>query len=387
MPKKKRNVLLAITTTHHGLYRGVARFAREHNWHLTTDMLYAATIPYGWKGDGIISHVGYWSELADFIKSATGPKVELTSVRRDLRIPYVEGDNRAIGEIAAHHFLSRGYRNFAWFPFTNDAINDERRDGFVEAIASKGFHCKPLPPLHELKHYQWKGNWPKNIAKISAAIAALPKPVAIFCYNDCAAANVLNACQELGIPVPEQVAIVGVDNDELLCEAVTVPLTSVKHDLEGVGYQGAALLERIMNGEKVSFEVPRIRPQGITLRQSSDMLAVNNFEVARALRYIWDHFSDSRLQVTEVVANTKLSRRPLEILFKKEVGRTINQEITRYRLEKARALLHHSSRSASEISQVCGFTRPNQLHRVFKKNIGLSPGEFKKEQEAAAGPP
>jgi len=380
MPKKKRNILLAITTTHHGLYRGVARFAREHNWHLTTDMLYAATIPYGWKGDGIISHVGYWSELADFIKSANGPRVELTSVRRDLGIPYVEGDNRAIGAIAAHHFLSRGYRNFAWFPFTNDSINNERRDGFAESLAKEGFSTKHLPPLHELKDFQWRGNWPKNIAKIAAAIAALPKPVAIFCYNDCAAANVLNVCQELKIPVPEQVSIVGVDNDELLCEAVTVPLTSVNHDLEGLGYQGAALLERIMNGEKVSLEAPRIVPQGITLRQSSDMLAVNNIEVARALRYIWDHFCDSGLQVREVVANTKLSRRPLEILFKKEVNRTINQEITRCRLEKVKALLRHSDRSVGDIASICGFARPNHLHRVFREHTGLSPREFQKVQ-------
>ena len=379
MYQKKRNVLLAITTTHHGLYRGVARFAREHNWHLTTDMLYAATIPYGWKGDGIISHVGYWTELADFVKSVPGPKVELTSVRRDLGIPYVEGDNRAIGAIAAHHFLTRGYRNFAWFPFTKDRINDERLDGFAEAISREGFHCKPLPPLHELKNFQWQGKWPKNLAKIAAAISALPKPVAIFCYNDCAAANVLNVCQELGIPVPEQVSIVGVDNDELLCEAVTVPLTSVNHDLEGVGYQGAALLERIMDGEKVSIDQPRISPKGITLRQSSDMLAVNNIEVARALRYIWEHYSNSGLQVTEVVAKTHLSRRPLEIVFKKEVGRTINQEIARYRLEKVKGLLCHSERSVIDIAGICGFTRPNHLHRLFRAQIGTSPRAFQQE--------
>lgn len=378
MSKKKRNVLLAITTTHHGLYRGVARFAREHNWHLTTDMLYAATIPYGWKGDGIISHVGYWTELADFVKSATGPKVELTSVRRDLGIPYVEGDNRAIGAIAAQHFLSRGYRNFAWFPFTNDRINEERRDGFAEAIAKEGFSTAHLPPLHELKNFQWRGNWPKNLTKIAAAISALPKPVAIFCYNDCAAANVLNACQELGIPAPEQVAIVGVDNDELLCEAVTVPLTSVNHDLEEVGYQGAALLERIMNGEKVPLESLQIPPQGITMRQSSDMLAVDNIEVARALRYIWDHFSNSDLQVAEIVATTHLSRRPLEIAFKKEVGRTINREIARYRLEKVKDLLRHSDRSVSDIAAICGFTRHNHLHRLFREQTGTSPREFQK---------
>jgi LacI family transcriptional regulator len=380
MLKKKRNVLLAITTTHHGLYRGVARFAREHNWHLTTDILYAASIPHGWKGDGIISHVGYWSDLANFVRKATGPKVELTSVRRDLGIPFVEGDNLAIGAIAAQHFLSRGYRNFAWFPFTNDQINDERRDGFSEAIAKAGFRSANLPPLHELKNYQWRGNWPKNLTKIATALTALPKPVAIFCYNDCAAANVLHVCQDLAIPVPEQVSIVGVDNDELLCEAVTVPLTSVNHDLEMLGYQGATLLERIMDGEKVSLDQPRISPQGITLRQSSDMLAVNNYEVARALRYIWANYTNPGLQVREVVANTRLSRRPLEIVFKREVGRTINQEILRYRLEQIKTLLSHTRRSVSEIAGMCGFTRSNHLHRVFREHTGVSPKEFQKNQ-------
>ena len=127
----KRNVLLALTTTHHGFYRGVARFARENNWHLTTDMLYAATIPRGWKGDGIISHVGYWKELADFVRSARCPRVELTMVRKDLGLPYVDGDHRAIGRLAAQHFLERGYRRFAWFPFTHDPLNNERRAGFL----------------------------------------------------------------------------------------------------------------------------------------------------------------------------------------------------------------------------------------------------------------
>jgi LacI family transcriptional regulator len=292
----------------------------------------------------------------------------------------VEGDNLAIGAIAAQHFLSRGYRNFAWFPFTNDQINDERRDGFSEAIAKAGFRSANLPPLHELKNYQWRGNWPKNLTKIATALTALPKPVAIFCYNDCAAANVLHVCQDLGIPVPEQVSIVGVDNDELLCEAVTVPLTSVNHDLEMLGYQGATLLERIMDGEKVSLDQPRISPQGITLRQSSDMLAVNNYEVARALRYIWANYTNPGLQVREVVANTRLSRRPLEIVFKREVGRTINQEILRYRLEQIKTLLSHTRRSVSEIAGMCGFTRSNHLHRVFREHTGVSPKEFQKNQ-------
>ena len=109
------------------------------------------------------------------------------------------------------------------------------------------------------------------------------------------------------------------------------------------------------------------------------MLAVNNIEVARALRYIWEHYSNSGLQVTEVVAKTHLSRRPLEIVFKKEVGRTINQEIARYRLEKVKGLLCHSERSVIDIAGICGFTRPNHLHRLFRAQIGTSPRAFQQE--------
>jgi LacI family transcriptional regulator len=373
MPKKKRNVLLAITTTHHGLYRGVARFARENNWHLTTDMLYAATIPHGWKGDGIISHVGYWNELADFIREADCPRVELTNVRKDLGIPYVEGDNREIGRLAARHFLERGYRRFAWFPFTNDLINEERRDGFVDAIAAEGFEYTPLPPLHELRDFKWRGNWAKNLARIAKAVAGLPKPVAVFCYNDCAAANVLSVCQELGIAVPEQVAIAGVDNDELLCEAVTVPLTSVIHDLEGVGYRGAGLLQRLMQGGKAPRRSRRVAPKGIIARRSTDMLAVENIEVARALRCIRENYADANLQISDIVAATGVSRRPLEIAFKNEVGRTINNEIIRTRIAKIKQLLRGTGESITDIASATGFSRTNHLHRVFRAQTGVSP--------------
>lgn len=385
MSTRKKNILLAITTTHHGLYRGVARFARENDWHLTTDMLYAATIPRGWKGDGIISHVGYWNELSEFLKSAECPCVELTNVRADLGIPHVEGDNLAIGELAAHHFLERGYRNYAWFPFTEDSNNAERRDGFAKTLGHAGFSFTNLPPLHRLRNNRWNGNWSESLSRIAKAISALPKPVAIFCYNDCTAANGLSVCQELGIPVPEQVAFAGVDNDELLCEAVTVPLTSVVHDLEGVGYQGAALLERLMNGEKAPSAIPRIPPKGIIARQSSDMQAVDNIEVARALRHIRQHYSDHSLQVTDVVGATGISRRPLEIAFKREIGRTINHEITRLRVEKVKELLTLGETSIQQIGEACGFARTNHLHRVFKEHTGRSPRQFRLQSAPKQG--
>lgn len=375
----KRNVLLALTTMHHGFYRGVARFARENNWHLTTDMLYAATIPLGWKGDGIISHVGYWKELADFVRSARCPRVELTMVRKDLGVPYVDGDHRAIGRLAARHFIERGYRRFAWFPFTNDPLNAERRAGFLETIAEEGFGLVDLPPLHELMDFNWRGDWAKNLERIARALKTLPKPVAVFCYNDCAAANILGVCQKLGIAVPEQLAIIGVDNDELLCDSGSVPLTSVVHDLEEVGYQGAVLLERLMNRESKPLKPPVIGPKGIVPRRSTDMLSVEHLGVARALGYIRQHFGKSILQVPEIVGAVGMSRRPLEVAFKRETGRTINQEIVRIRIEKAKELLVENKAKIGEIAKEAGFLRANHLNRVFRAHTGVSPGKYRKQ--------
>jgi len=379
----KRTVLLALTTTHHGFYRGVARFAREHHWHLITDMLYAATIPRGWQGDGIISHVGYWKELADFVRAARCPRVELTRVRKDLGIPSVDGDHRAIGRLAARHFLERGYRRFAWFPFTNDLLNDERRAGFLDAIAAEGYGLVDLPPLHELRDFAWRGNWAKNLERTARALVALPKPVAVFCYNDCAAANILAVCQRSGIAVPEELAIIGVDNDELLCDAVTVPLTSVVHDLEEVGYQGALLLERLMNREPNPPAPPLIGPKGIVARRSTDMQAVEHHGVARALGHIRRHYGKSILQVPEIVAAAGMSRRPLELAFKAETGRTINQEIARLRIERAKVLLAGSQAKIGVIAKETGFLRPNHLNRVFRAHTGFSPGNYRKSLSRA----
>jgi len=374
---KKRNILLALTTTHHGFYRGVARYARKHNWHLVTDMLYAATIPYGWHGDGIISHVGYWEELADFIRLASEPKVELTNVRPDIDVPHVEGDNQKIGEIAAQHFIERGYKNYAWAPFTNDIINHHRYAGFHTTLKSHGFNCALLPPQHLFSEIPSHLDWSGHLRKLSKSISKLPKPLAVFCYNDCVAANVLHACQEADLIVPNEVALIGADNDELLCEAVTIPLTSVIHDLEGIGYQGAMLLDRLMDGEASPTLPIMVPPKGIVVRQSSDMVAVDNPQVAHALRYIWDNYMNKELTVDKIVAATKLSRRTLEIAFRHNVGRTINEEIIRIRLEKVKDMLKETDMNVIDISAATGFTRPNHLFRTFRKHLNTSPRNYR----------
>ena len=211
----------------------------------------------------------------------------------------------------------------------------------------------------------------------------LPKPLAVFSYNDCVAADVIDACGEAGLLVPEAVAVMGVDNDVVLCESVRVPLSSVCHDLEGMAYQAAALLDRLMDGNKAPAEVLRVQPKGVVTRRSTDIVAIDNLQVARALRCILDHYSNALLGVNDVVGATDFSRRELEKAFRKELQRTINEEITRVRMDRVKDLLATTTMKAVEISAATGFSRTNHFFRTFRKLVGLSPKVYRAKLAAA----
>ena len=177
--------------------------------------------------------------------------------------------------------------------------------------------------------------------------------------------------------MPEAVAVLGVNNDELLCECLGIPLSSVRHDLEGMAYKSAALLDCLMSGRPVSKKTPRVTPTGVATRRSSDMMAVNNLEVAKALRFIHDHYANPLLSVDDIVAATSVSRRPLEKYFRLELQRSVNEEVLRVRIEKVKDLILTTKLSVTEISKQTGFTRPNHLFRIFRKQVGMNPKQFR----------
>ena len=376
MPKK-RTVLLALTSAHHGFFRGVARYAREQDWHLVTDMIYTAKIPLGWRGDGIISHVGYRDDLAQFIMSLKLPTVEISMVRFDLGLPCVEGDGEMIGRLAAEHFLERGFRNFVWAPLLDDIVNAERSRGFAQRLEKENLTCHVLPAADSPSSVGGTSDWAARRRMLVRELRRLPKPLAAFGYNDCVAADLIDACNTAGLMVPEAVAVMGVDNDTTLCECLRVPLSSVCHDLVGMAYQSAALLDRLMAGKPAPQAVERVPPTGIVVRRSSDIRAVDNLQVARALRFIYDRYADAQLSVDEIVASTGVSRRPLEKAFRRELRRSINEEVGRVRLEKVKELLKMTDWPVTRVSVAAGFTRPNHLFRVFRHQFGMSPTEFR----------
>lgn len=373
----KRTVLLALTSSHHGFFRGVARYAREHRWHLVADMIYTAKIPVGWRGDGIISFIGYRDDLADFILSSKLPAVEISMVRNEIPLPRVEGDSDLIGRLAADHFLERGFRHFAWAPMLDDVLNAERHRGFAGRLAKAGCVCHPLPSADTRLGDPAARDWTARRKVLMRELKRLPKPLAVFGYNDCVAAEIIDACDDAGLLVPEAVAVLGVDNDALICECIPVPLSSVCHDLEGMAYQAAALLDRLMAGRKPPKKVLRVPPKGLVTRRSTDILAVDNLQVARALRFIRDHYTNPLLSVNDVVAATNISRRPLEKAFRHELKRTINDEIIRARLARVKELLANSALKVVDIAAVCGFSSPNHLFRTFRKMVGRSPKEYR----------
>jgi len=386
-PCPKRSVLLALTSSHHGFLKGAARYAREHHWHLVADMIYSAKIPLGWRGDGILSFIGGRDDLAEFILSSGLPAVEISMVRNEIQLPRVEGDNDLIGRLAAEHFLERGFRHFAWAPFMDDVVNTERHRGFVNRLAQQNLTCELLPTADTRHDDSASRDWALRRKHLMDTLGSLPNPLAVFAYNDCVAADVIDACDDAGLLVPEAVAVLGVDNDTLLCECVRVPLSSVCHDLEGLAYEAAALLDRLMSGEAPPQEVIRVPPKGLVTRRSTDIVAVDNLQLARALRYIRDHYADPLLGVEEVVAATEISRRQLEKAFRRELNRSLNEEIVRSRMEKVKDLLATTDLKVVEVAAMTGFSRPSHLFRTFRKFTGVGPKSYRSAMSAKLRPP
>lgn len=377
-------VLLALGSYQHETHRGIARYAREHGWHLVAEMAYGGVIPRGWEGDGILTALTERDELTQFVMSTGTPAVDLNMVRADVPLPRVVGDHEAIGRLAAMHFIERGFEHFAWYSVHDNRTAVDRRTGFLRTLNDEGLNinqCKSLIWSSTKKRGQpiSDNDWTERRDWLIREITASPKPIAVFAYNDYQASHIINACLHAGLNIPEEVAVVGVDNDELACEGLPVPLSSVKHDLDSRGYQGAALLaERMKNPDQPIPEPIRIKPTGVITRKSSDILALSDPQVAKALRYIWDHFQKP-LNVSEIVKATDISRRTLEKAFNKQLGRSILDEILRRRLQRVKELLAHSDFTMRQIAEQSGFATPQYLHQVFRKHEDTTPGEYRRQ--------
>jgi LacI family transcriptional regulator len=229
-------------------------------------------------------------------------------------------------------------------------------------------------------------NWDQQQRELVHWIAKLPKPMGILACHDERGVDLLNACREFQIAVPDDIAVIGVDNDEVMCELADPPLTSVDSNAEQIGYRAAELLEQLMERKITLPGRTLIEPGGVVLRRSTDVLAVDDREVATAMRFIREHACDG-INVDDVLQHTRLSRSTLERRFTRLFGRSPSDEVARLRMERVKQLLEQTNHPLSRIADLSGIEHPEHLGRLFRRTVGKTPGEYRRAMRAAGRRP
>ncbi len=374
--RRQKRVLVALGWYDYRLHRGIEKFAQEHNWHLSANLAREKVIPWGWEGDGILAWLGAGDDLAEFVAHAKKPTVDLSFRRPQLRFPRVLEDHAHAAQLAAEHFLARGFRHFMFYSDMDNWSYEERGQGFVEALKRSGYGCTWLrwhqSPAYRTDREQWKHKRKWLLSQLKPA----PKPLAVFAANDEQALEVLETCESAGVNVPEQVAIVGAENYLLSPDTMRTPVSSIDTNLETLGYSGAALLEDLMNGKRAPRKPIRVPANGIITRKSSDLLAVNHKGVANSLRFIWEHAHEP-INVNNLVDAAVMSRRGRHKAVLENVGRTPGQELQRGRIERAKRLLAEADYKLGMLAGLCGYRNANSFCVAFKQAVGTSPKQFR----------
>jgi LacI family transcriptional regulator len=369
----RKRILLALGWYDYEVNRGVAAFAREAKWILNDMAGHTREIPVHWRCDGMLLSLP--NKPDPVLTKLLTKRVPLVDLRIEYkgRFPRVVLDNEAIGRMAAEHLLSRGFSDLAYYQAYTSRVEDERLAGFRKTVESAG---KKFHWINMTKAPPSARRGEKRLVYLAQCISALPKPAGVMGQYDISASEVIMACELAGIPVPEHVAVVGADNDYITSELGPIPLTSVDTDRYRHGYEAAALLDRMLKGEKPPSSPIRIPPKEVVMRKSTGILAIKNLHVSRALTFIWEHFNEP-IQIKNVVLASEISRRLLFTLFRQHLNCTIMDEITRLRILRAKALLKETDDKTFAIALSCGFSDARHLNKTFQRVAGMTPTEYR----------
>jgi LacI family transcriptional regulator len=379
--------LLIETSRGYGrsLLQGVIRYQREHRpWSIffKPHALGAPPPPWlkNWRGDGILARIDDRT-MARAIRRTGLPAVDLRFSVPQLGLPAVGIDNREVVRLAFEHLANSGFKLFGFCgpPPRRNEWMDLRRDLFQKLVREAGLTCH----VFELAPGAAMDSWEEEQERIAAWILRLPKPIGIMASNDDRGQQVLDACRRVNVLVPDEVAVIGVDNDEILCNLSSPPLSSVDINTQQVGYEAAALLERMMAGRSAPKQPLLLAPHGVVSRESTDVLATEDRELAAAIRHIREHACEG-LRVKDFAKWTNLSRREMERRMRKLIGRSPKEEITRIQLERAKRLLTETDLAAGVIGEKCGFVEPKYFSQVFHTKIGLPPGAYRRKVKVSA---
>jgi len=373
-PPKRKNVLLLMEWYDHPFREGIGRFAAEHKWIVTVND--GCTLPDGWHGDGIITYFDTRKDIISYVTNAKVPVVNLSGFRPEIPIPCVTGDNVGIGRMAAEFFLQKGFKRAAYFSTEFHRLQKLRLHGFAQQWRRGTGHkvASIVPKLD--KRCPRADDWRALGDYIREKLAALPKPLAVFAYCDYDAAKVETAALEAGLRVPEDVAILGVDNDPLVCENDVVPLSSVCHDRTRIGYEGAALLEKLMSKKRVPTRTLQILPTRIEERASTRGIYSDDPLAQRVIAYFTAHLSE-QTGASEAAVALNIGKRQLERHFAANVGRTISSYLRELRLIRAQQLVKETDRRFGDIASECGFANAQHFSNAFRAACGLTPSQMR----------
>jgi LacI family transcriptional regulator len=372
----KRVILLLETSRAFGrdMLHGIARYSKLHGpWSFYREPQgLQSAVPQlsGWKADGIIMRNTHVSKV--LLRLGIPTILVLHDETRKSNIPAVITDAKGIAKIAGEHLVNLGLRNFAFCGFDDLMWSNERKKYFIEYISAQDHS----PHIYSQPYKGKNLLWDKEQVYMVEWLKRLPKPIGIMACNDDRGQHILEACKTAGLSVPEEVAVIGVDNDIILCELCDPPLSSVALNTELVGYASAELLDQLMKRKTKKKHDLIVSATTVVRRQSTDILAVENVDVAAAMKYIRQH-AKKRILTRDVVVQTSLSRRSLEQKFQQYLHRSIHEEILRVRVDVLTQLLVETNLSISEIADLFEFTDPEHISRYFRNATGVGLRAFR----------
>lgn len=390
MPSKKRlrrvAVAYPLTVPWMALFmRGVLEYADQHGgWIFTTspptltgtgDFALDVYGLKGWPGDGVIAAIDNAAE-ARAAKKLGIPVVNLAGAVRQCSVPRVMVDHYAIGQLGAEHLLECGLRRLAFWGMEGSWYAKQRCLGFVQKAERAGVWCDVLEtPIATSSRVSWQ----QQIAPLQKWLKTLKPPVGVMAVHDYRARILIDECQRQGLCVPHDAAIIGVDNDPTVCEFCKPTISSISRNAWRVGYETALLLDRLMSGKTPPDHDVLIPPDGVALRQSTDTVAIDDPALAAAVHFMRDHFGES-FGIGRVLQHTTISRRHLELRFRRFLHCTPHDYLLRIRVERARTLLESPERQKlRNIAASCGFGSVERLRAAFRRFIGLTPADYRRK--------
>lgn len=373
---QRRCVLLAQSWWEDRVLRGVADYASKHNWELQCRMHWTHQLPAPgeWRGDGIIAFAGVSRQmqpatrrLVAFVRGAKVPVVETQTFGNYFNAPKVAVPHEAIGRMAAEHLLGLNFHHLGYVAFDENLLEQHRRLGFQRAVEAAGatFHALTQRSLRRM-------------------IARLPRPMALLAVNDPNALEVILTCRDAGFRVPEEFAVMGIDDTEIICDLAAVPLSSINCNYERQGYEAAALLDRLMDGERKPAAPIVIPPRGVTVRRSTDIIAIPDLDTARVLRFMRDHYRECR-SIQQIVRELDVPLRQVHSRFREHVGCTLLQELTRLRVAHAKKMLRESKLKLEAIGLESGFSSRFHFVQAFRRVTGQTPKAWRQLAREAIG--